>query len=191
MNHKQALIFWFTGLSGAGKTTVAQKVRDQLLAQTLDVLLLDGDDVRERFHTHLGFSEADIKENNALLAQLCIEYRDKYDVIMVPIISPYLSSRRDAKRRIGTGFFEVFIHADLDTVVDRDTKGMYAKAKKGEFDNLIGVSPKSPYQPPENADFVLNTTQESVTESVRRLAEFVLHNVRQPVKMNASGLQQN
>jgi adenylyl-sulfate kinase len=178
MSHKQALIFWFTGLSGAGKTTIAQKVYDQLVAQTLEVLLLDGDDVRERFHTHLGFSEADIKENNALLAQLCIEHRDKYDVIMVPIISPYLSSRRDARKQIGDGFFEVFIHADLDTVVDRDTKGMYAKAKRGEFDNLIGVSPKSPYQPPENADFTANTTQEDVIKSVRRLTDFVLHKIR-------------
>ncbi|MBF0358739.1 MAG: adenylyl-sulfate kinase [Magnetococcales bacterium] len=173
MSGSSAMIFWFTGLSGSGKTTIAQSVQSQLSQNNLRVLLLDGDDVRDRFHRHLGFSEADIKENNRLMQQLGRENQDQYDVILVPIISPYASSRAAGKKLFGSRFFEVYINAEPETVIERDTKGMYAKARRGEIDNLIGFSPNSPYEPPTDADIVLNTSKESELESVNRLLEFI------------------
>ena len=93
----RAAVFWFTGLSGAGKTTIAEGVMRRLTEDGLRVLVLDGDDVRARLHRDLGFTEADIKENNALLVELCHTHRADHDAILVPIISPYACSRHAAR----------------------------------------------------------------------------------------------
>ena len=156
---KRGNVFWFTGLSGAGKTTLAEAVRDQLNAEGIRTAILDGDDVRNRLHKHLGFSEAEIKENNALIAGLCEEERQKVDVVLVPIISPYRESRQKARERLSPGFYEIYIKADIPVLEKRDTKGLYAKAKNGEMDNLIGYSEGAPFEPPENSDLVIDTSK--------------------------------
>ena len=117
---RRALVFWFTGLSGSGKSSVAAAVRDRLCADGAKVLILDGDDVRARIHRHLGFSEADIRENNRLIAGLCDESRADYDVILVPIISPYAESRAAARAALAPGFYEIYCTAGLDIVARRD-----------------------------------------------------------------------
>lgn len=89
----QALIFWFTGLSGSGKSTVANVCKLNLENDGYKVLIIDGDDVRNKLHAHLKFTKSDIIENNNLIVQLCQKYSSQYDVILVPIISPYLNSR--------------------------------------------------------------------------------------------------
>lgn len=169
----RALVIWFTGLSGAGKSTVADGVNALLSEQGYRVLIFDGDTVRTRMHRHLGFTEAEIKENNRLIAELCVENRSGYDVILVPIISPYAVSRRDARERIGTGFYEIYLDADLATVVERDIKGLYAKARNGTLSNVIGISPETPYQAPQAADLIVHTGREEAGASVRELYDFV------------------
>lgn len=168
------LVFWFTGLSGAGKTTLAESVRKRLNEQNVKTSILDGDDVRNRLHRHLGFSEAEIKENNSLIAGLCEEERQKVDVVLVPIISPYRESRAKAREKLSPGFFEIYIHAEIETLEERDTKGMYAKAKNGEMDNLIGYSKGAPYEPPQAADLVLDTSRSHVDEALNYFIEFIL-----------------
>src|SRR3989338_3709022 len=113
---KRALVFWFTGLSGSGKSTVADGVKPLLEKAGYKTIVLDGDEVRRRHATSLGFSEEDIKKNNSLIVGLCEETRQKYDVILVPIISPYAASRQEAKKRLGDGFYEIYFNADLHCV---------------------------------------------------------------------------
>ena len=169
----KAPVFWFTGLSGAGKTTIAQGVKARLAAQGRRVLILDGDDVRKRLHVDLGFAPGDIRRNNALIAQLCQEQRAAHDVIFVPIISPYLESRASARRLLSPGFYELYFCADLDTVVRRDTKGFYAKAERGEMDNMIGFSPGAVYESPERPDLTIDSGKESIEASTENFFGFV------------------
>ena len=169
----RALVCWFTGLSGAGKSTVAEGVVARLEGEGLRVLNLDGDAVRTRLHRHLGFTEPEIKENNRLIAELCVKNRDTFDVILVPIISPYESSRRDARTRIGDGFCEVYCKADLSVVSARDAKGLYKKAERGEINNLIGYSPETVYEPPSAPDVVLDTSDQSPEQAINGLYWFV------------------
>ena len=169
----RAAIFWFTGLSGSGKTTVATAIKSQLEHRGLSVLLLDGDHVRENLNTNLGFTEHDIKQNNLSIAKLCKRYREIHDIILVSVISPYKSSRKMAREILGKDFYEIYFSADLATVSERDVKGLYAKAKNGEIDNLIGYSPGNVYQPPEDADYIVNSGVESMIESVEALHSFI------------------
>jgi adenylyl-sulfate kinase len=176
----RALVLWFTGLSGAGKSTVADGVYALLKERGYRALILDGDTVRARMHRHLGFTESEIKENNRLIVELCVENRARYDVILVPIISPYAISRHDARERIVPGFYEIYLDADLATVTERDIKGLYAKGRNGTLSNLIGVSPETPYEAPTTTDLILHTGQEEAATSVRRLYGFVRNKLTHP-----------
>jgi adenylyl-sulfate kinase len=174
---KQGLVFWFTGLSGAGKTTLAESVRGQLNEQGIKTSILDGDDVRNRLHKHLGFSEAEIKENNTLIAELCMEERQQANVVLVPIISPYLESRANAREQLSPGFFEVHIRADISELEKRDTKGLYEKARNGKMDNLIGYSSGAPYEPPESPDLVIDTGVFDFNDALENLCTFILSHI--------------
>lgn len=165
----RATIFWFTGLSGVGKSTLAVALYDTLCKQGLRVLVLDGDDVRNRLHRHLTFTPDDIRLNNTLIVGLCEESRRKYDAILVPVISPYKDSRAVARRRLAPGFQEIYVTADLGVLHARDTKGLYAAHRRCEIDNLIGVSPTHPYEVPEAPDLMIDTASESIEQSVGRL----------------------
>lgn len=172
---RRALVFWFTGLSGSGKSTVAQGVRDLLAASGYGVCVLDGDVIRERFHRHLGFSAADIRENNRLIAQRCVEIRSEVDTILVPMIAPYAASRAEARALLAPGFSEVYCDADLACVAQRDVKGLYARAGRGELTNMIGYSSESPYEPPDAPDLTLHTGTDAVSYSIDTLEAFVRH----------------
>ncbi len=170
----QAAIFWFTGLSGAGKTTLAEAVRARLELEGQRMLILDGDRVRETFHRNLGFTPEDIRENNRLIAELCSRERDDYDAILVPIISPFRESRADARKRLAPAFYEVHVCASLETVEARDVKGLYAKARRGQTGSMIGQRGGVPYEPPERPELAIDTAAESETASADRLFSFVL-----------------
>ncbi len=169
---RRAMIFWFTGLSGVGKTTLAIALRDRLEEEGQRVLVLDGDDVRSRLHPHLGFTPEDIRLNNELIASLCEEMRADTDLILVPIISPYRDSRMAARRRLAPDFHEIHISAPLDVLHERDTKGLYSAARRGEVGNLIGVSPESPYEYPQTPEMTILTDKESLEKSISRLLEY-------------------
>ena len=169
---KSGIILWFTGLSGAGKSTVAERLLTRLQESNFSVQIIDGDKVRTTRHRHLGFSESDIKINNVLIANLCAEERKNNDVVIVPIISPYRQSRRDARMKLHPGFYEIYFSASLDYVSQRDVKGLYAKSADGSINNMIGVSSTNPYQPPESPDFIINTEKENIQQSVENLLRF-------------------
>lgn len=179
---RPAFVLWFTGLSGAGKTTIAEGAKSLLLAANHDVLMLDGDLVRAKRKVSLGFIPSDIRKNNTEIAEFCVEQQNNYDVILVPIISPYAASRQNARHKIGARFFEIYCDADLDCVSRRDVKGLYAKARRGEIDNLIGVNSANIYEPPENPDFVIGSGAECVEESVLGLFNFIQSLHRQMIE---------
>lgn len=171
--YKQAPVFWFTGLSGSGKTTVAEGVKALLERDGHSVLVLDGDQVRNRLHTDLGFSKDEILENNLRIASLCQARRTEHDVVLVPIISPYRVSREAARNFLRRDFHEIFFSADLQCVMSRDPKGLYAKARRNEIRDLIGFSAGSPYEAPARPDFVVDTQTQEVRRSVEDLYRFI------------------
>lgn len=166
-------IVWFTGLSGSGKTTIAQHLKERLEAEGEKVDLLDGDEIRNTLHKQLGFSREDIRENNHKIAELACERAKNFDVVLIPIISPYRADRAHAREIVGRGFIEVFVNTPLKICIERDVKGLYAKARRGEITDLIGMSEVNPYEPPERSDIEIPTDHLSVEESVARLYAFL------------------
>jgi adenylyl-sulfate kinase len=160
-------IIWFTGLSGSGKTTIAELLKTKLENHGKTVQILDGDIVRDTLHKNLGFSREDIKENNRLIAQLAKDAKTKHDFILVPIIAPYREDREMAKSIVGDNFLELFINAPLQECIKRDVKGLYKKAIAGEIDNFIGISESNPYQKPLNPELEIRTDFQSHNESVQ------------------------
>jgi adenylyl-sulfate kinase len=174
----ESIVLWFTGLSGAGKSTIADAAAERLRADGYRVRILDGDDVRERYHRHLGFSPEDIRENNRLISELCREAIGEADVILVPVISPFRDARDAARATIGTPFHEIYIRASVATVTSRDTKGLYAKASRGELSGLIGVDRNVPYEPPASPELTLDTESEDAGRSAGRLVEYAVAQLR-------------
>ena len=134
------VVLWFTGLSGSGKTTIAQALQKELERIGKTIIMLDGDAVRETRTRHLGFSREDIRENNRIIAELAKEKSAECDVVIVPIISPYREDRAMARGIVGENFLEIFIDCPLSVCEVRDAKGLYKKARAGEIENFIGMS---------------------------------------------------
>lgn len=168
------LVFWFTGLSGAGKTTVATLAAARLRAQGRTVLVLDGDDLRPILSPGLGFGRADVLENNTRVATYCQEHRGEAEALLVPIISPYAEGRASARAILSPGFFEVWLSAGLDTVMARDPKGLYARARAGKITDMIGYAPDYPYEHPETAELVIPSGAEGPGNSAATLTQYIL-----------------
>lgn len=155
---------WFTGLSGSGKSTIAGLLHTQLVNRGKKVTIVDGDVVREKFHHHLGFSPADIKQNNALIVQYCQQLQDQFDFVLITVIAPFEESRALTRQKLSPHYVEVYVKADFETCEKRDVKGLYKKAKQGEIDNFIGLH--IPYEVPVSPDLVLDTEAFSIDACV-------------------------
>lgn len=157
---------WFTGLSGSGKSTLAERVRDILLERGMKVEVLDGDEVRTNLSKGLGFSKEDRDTNIRRIGWVC-HLLTRNDVVAISAaISPYKAIRDENRKLIGR-FVEVYCECDLDTLKDRDPKGLYEKALNGEIKNFTGVS--DPYEAPEKAEVVVNTASEDIDASVNKI----------------------
>lgn len=157
---------WFTGLSGSGKSTLAERVRDLLLERGMKVEVLDGDVVRQNLSKGLGFSQEDRDINIRRIGFVC-NLLTRNDVVAIgAAISPYRAVRDENRKLIGR-FVEVYCQCDIDTLKDRDPKGLYEKALRGEIKNFTGVS--DPYEAPEKAEVVVDTANEDIDTSVDRI----------------------
>jgi adenylyl-sulfate kinase len=157
---------WFTGLSGAGKTTIAERLVDALRARGSRVEILDGDVVRTNLSKGLGFSKED-RDTNILRIGFVSKLLTRNGVVsVVAAISPYAEIRNQVRSDVGD-FFEVFVSCPLDELVRRDVKGLYEKALRGEIKNFTGVS--DPYEAPENAEVTVHTDRESVDDSLQKV----------------------
>jgi bifunctional enzyme CysN/CysC len=165
---QRACALWFTGLSGAGKSTIANLVEKRLHALGRHTYLLDGDNVRHGLNRDLGFSDADRVENIRRVAEVTKLMVDAGLIVLVSFISPFRSERRMARELLGDGeFFEVFVDTPLAEAEKRDPKGLYRKARSGEIHNFTGID--SPYEEPEHPEMRIDTTALDATAAAERI----------------------
>ena len=163
-------VLWFTGLSGAGKSTIANLVEQELLRLGCHTYMLDGDNVRHGLNKDLGFTQADRVENIRRIGEVARLMTDAGLIVLVSFISPFRSERRMARDLMDEGeFLEVFVDTPLELAEQRDPKGLYAKARRGELANFTGID--SPYERPEHPEVHLDTTTLSSEEGARVVVE--------------------
>lgn len=166
MKMQPGMTLWFTGLSGAGKTTISRAVAEELRTQGYKVEVLDGDVVRENLTKGLGFSKADRDENIRRIGFVAQLLTRNGVVVIVSAISPYREIRDEVRQRIGN-FVEVYVNAPLTVCEQRDVKGLYKKARAGEIKSFTGID--DPYEAPLNPEVECRTDCESLTESMEKV----------------------
>ncbi len=162
---------WFTGLSGSGKSTIANEVEKRLVAMGRHTMLLDGDNIRMGLNKNLGFTETDRVENIRRIAEVAKLMNDAGLIVLTAFISPYKKDRENAREIIGDDFFEVYVSTPIEECERRDVKGLYKKARKGEIPNFTGIT--SPYESPESPDVVINTQEIALEDAVSLIIEAI------------------
>jgi bifunctional enzyme CysN/CysC len=171
--HQQPTVVWFTGLSGAGKSTVANVVERKLHALGRSTYLLDGDNLRHGLNRDLGFTTADRVENVRRTAEVAALMSDAGLIVLVSLISPYRAERRMARDLVGDdAFVEVYVDTPLEVAESRDRKGLYAKARRGELPNFTGID--APYEEPEQPEVHVRTVEMAAEESADVIVERIL-----------------
>ena len=166
MKRSQGFTVWLTGLPGAGKSTLAKLLDDHLRQLGLPVALLDGDDVRKSLSKGLGFTREDREENIRRIAYVAKLISGVGGVAIVAAIAPYAQSRKEARGEI-ENYIEVFVKCPLQICMERDPKGLYAKAQRGEISHFTGIS--DPYEEPKNPEIIIETDTEQPEESFMKI----------------------
>lgn len=170
--HQKAKILWFTGLSGSGKSTIANLVEKKLHAMGKHTYLLDGDNVRHGLNKDLGFTDADRVENIRRVGEVSSLMVDAGLIVLTAFISPFRAERRMVREMVGEGeFVEVFVDTPLEVCEQRDVKGLYKKARAGELKNFTGLD--SPYEEPESAEIQVNTVDNSADEAAEYIVKIL------------------
>lgn len=168
--HQQSFTLWLTGLSAAGKSTIAVELDFWLFENGYHSYVLDGDNTRLGINKDLSFSDDDRKENIRRIAAVSRLFNDAGIIVVAAYVSPFEADRMSAKNTIGENdFIEVFVDASIETCKTRDKKGLYAKAEKGEIENFTGVS--STYETPTSPDIHINTDTCSIEEAVQTIID--------------------
>lgn len=171
-NEHPSFVLWFTGLSGSGKSTIANAVEEQLFAMGMQTYSLDGDNIRKGINKDLGFSEAERHENLRRIAEVSKLFVDAGIITLASFISPMRKDRAMVKQIVGSAhFFEVFVDTPLQVCETRDPKGLYKKARAGEIKNFTGID--TPYEPPLKPDLHLLTEKEPLDVCVEKVITFV------------------
>ena len=166
-NHS-SFVVWFTGLSGSGKSTIANATEKKLIESNINTYILDGDNVRHGLNNDLAFSPEERVENIRRIGEVCNLFVDAGIVVLASFISPYRENREDVKNVVGSdNFVEVYINTSLEECEKRDSKGLYKKARKGEIDNFTGIS--APYEAPNSPDLEINTEVMSLDDAVTKI----------------------
>lgn len=174
---QRAKVLWFTGLSGSGKSTIAQQLEQMLFAEGYFPQVLDGDNIRSGINVNLGFSEEDRQENIRRIAEVSKLYLQSGLITIVSFISPTAAMRDLAKSIVGEAdFLEIFINTPLEVCEQRDVKGLYAKARQGLIKGFTGID--SPYDPPTNPDLEVRTAEMSIAEAAQKVFTFVEAQIR-------------
>jgi len=163
------MIIWFTGLSGAGKTTICSILMNRLQNDGYSTEWYDGDRVRKELKRESDFSRDGILKNSFELIDKINATEEKADFILISLITPFNEVRKYARKIFGADYFEVYIKCDKETLIKRDTKGLYKKAFNGEIDNLIGFSEKVPFEEPSTPDLILETNLISPEKAVEKI----------------------
>ncbi len=167
---KKGLVIWFTGLPCSGKTTLSKEVEKYFQDRNLPIQRLDGDVVRKTISKDLGFSKKDRDENIERMSYIAQMLSNNGVHVVSAFVSPY-KKIRDFTRSLCNNFIEIYVDCSIETCKDRDVKGMYAKAIKGEIKDFTGV--QDPFEIPEYPDIVVNTDKESIDESLKKIIEYI------------------
>jgi adenylylsulfate kinase len=167
---QKGVVIWFTGLSGSGKSTVANEVAHKLHTMRKVAYILDGDNIRHGLNKDLGFSPEDREENIRRISEVANLFADAGIITLTAFISPYRKDRDFCRSLAGEGrFIEVYTKASLDTCEERDPKGMYKKAREGIIKEFTGIS--APYEHPLNPELLIDTDVENVEESAEKVMQ--------------------
>ena len=174
---QKGVVLWFTGLSGSGKSTVANEVAYKLQTMGRLTYVLDGDNIRHGLNKNLGFSPEDRNENIRRISEVANLFADAGAIAITAFISPYRKYRNFCRELVGEGrFVEIFCKASLETCEKRDTKGLYKKAREGIIKDFTGIN--APYEEPETPELIVDTDIETVEESaekvMRKLEELMI-----------------
>ena len=172
VNEQKPMIVWLTGLSGSGKSTIANELAVKLQNEGKLAYILDGDNIRMGLCKDLNFSDDDRKENIRRIGEIAKLIADTGVIVITAFISPFIEERNNAKEIIGDDFIEVFVDASLEICENRDPKGFYKKARSGEIPKFTGIS--SPYEKPLNPDIYINTGEMSIIEC----SDFIFNNLK-------------
>ncbi len=173
LKNQSPRILWFTGLSGSGKSTIANEVEKKLALMNRHTFLLDGDNVRHGLNKDLGFTEADRIENIRRVGEVARLMADAGLIVMTAFISPFRAERQMVRDMLPEGeFIEIFVDTPLEVAEARDVKGLYGKARAGKLKNFTGID--SPYEPPENPDIVVNTVEMTADEAAEHIVRQII-----------------
>lgn len=176
---QNACTIWMSGLSGAGKSTIANALEKRLYAMGKKTMLLDGDNVRMGLNSNLGFSDEDRVENIRRIAEVAKLMNDAGLIVITAFISPYRQDRRNAKKIIGEGFREVYVSTSITECEKRDVKGLYKAAREGKIAHFTGIT--SPYEAPEHPDVAVDTAEMDVEACVDHILNQLGCLLQQPV----------
>ncbi|SHF50426.1 adenylylsulfate kinase [Caldanaerobius fijiensis DSM 17918] len=169
---QKGVVIWLTGLSGAGKSTIARELEKRLYDMGHLSYVLDGDNIRHGLNRNLGFSPEDRKENIRRISEVAKLFADAGVITITAFISPYREDRDNARKLLPEGkFVEVYVKCPLEKCEERDVKGLYKKARAGEIKEFTGIS--APYEPPVNPELVIDTDKLSLDESVEMLLNYL------------------
>ncbi|MBN2825777.1 MAG: adenylyl-sulfate kinase [Campylobacterales bacterium] len=172
LKNQKPCILWFTGLSGSGKSTIANALEVKLYELKHHTYLLDGDNVRHGLNCDLGFDEASRVENIRRIGEVAKLFVDSGLIVITAFISPFINDRQSVRALVGEGeFIEVFIDTPLEICQARDPKGLYQKALAGEIKNFTGID--SPYEAPHNPEIHLKTDTISIENGVEKIVEYL------------------
>jgi len=170
--NQRAKVLWMTGLSGSGKTTLAQGLEKMMHQEGYLTQILDGDNIRAGINNNLGFSDEDRMENIRRISEISKLFVDCGIIAINCFVSPTIAIREQAKSIIGSSdFIEIYVNTPIEICEERDVKGLYAKARKGEIQDFTGVN--APFEAPTNADFEINAYGVTIDESARSLFNYV------------------
>ncbi|MGM0636042.1 MAG: adenylyl-sulfate kinase [Bacteroidota bacterium] len=171
-NGHPSFVLWFTGLSGSGKSTIANEVEKQLFEKNLRCYSLDGDNIRSGINKGLSFTTADRKENLRRIAEVAKLFVDAGTISIAAFISPLVKDRELIKKIIGENdFVEIFVDTPLEECEKRDVKGLYQKARAGAIKNFTGIS--APYEAPSSPNIRISTKNESIEESAKKVINYI------------------
>ena len=177
-NGHRAACLWFTGLSGSGKSTVANVVEQELYNAGLRTYILDGDNIRKGLNKDLNFTEEGRIENIRRIGEVAKLMTDAGIIVLAAFVSPFLKDRQLLRDLLGDSFVEIFVDAPIEVCEQRDVKGLYKKARAGEISNFTGIS--SPFERPEHPDVHIHTDKQELSDS----AKTVLNTVLPKIKIN-------
>jgi bifunctional enzyme CysN/CysC len=172
MNGHSGKLLWFTGLSGSGKSTIADALEKELYTKGIRTYILDGDNVRHGLNNDLGFTEEDRVENIRRVSEVSKLMVDGGLFVLSSFISPYLSDREMVRQMFSKeDYIEIFVKTSIEEAESRDPKGLYKKAREGKIPNFTGIS--SPYEEPTDAEIVLDTETQSVKQSISKILKYL------------------